>query len=191
MSLGIADYLLKDELTSLSLYKSIVYSSERVAAAVDLRLSEKRYNDLFDLSPLPMWVVDLKTLEFLDINAATVKNYGYSREEFLSMSLRDIREPGDIPQLEADIEEVNRAAGVRANNVVTHKIKDGTLISVEIQISFIQFKGRHATIVIARDVTDNVNNLKSIQLQNEKLKEIAWLQSHVVRAPLARLMGLV
>nr|NYE66328.1 YesN/AraC family two-component response regulator [Mucilaginibacter sp. E4BP6] len=109
LSLGVSDYLLKDELNSTSLYKSIVYSIERKKSIVELAESEKRYSDLFHLSPLPMWVVDMDTSCFLDVNMSTIIHYGYSRDEFLSMTLKDIRPPEGV--FEKDIEEGKRNPG--------------------------------------------------------------------------------
>ena len=82
LSLGISDYLLKEELTAISLYKSILYSTERKKVVSALEESEKKYSELFHMSPQPMWVFDLETLYFLNVNNAAIKHYGYSHEEF-------------------------------------------------------------------------------------------------------------
>lgn len=79
MALGVADYLLKDDITASSLYKNIVYTIERKRKELELEESEKRYSDLFHLSPQPMWVYDAESLQFQDINAAAIEHYGYSR----------------------------------------------------------------------------------------------------------------
>src|SRR6202035_2681720 len=76
LSLGVSDYILKDGLSSISLYKSIVYSTERKKSIADLKESEKRYSDVFHFSRLPMWIVDLDSLKFLDVNRATTDHYG-------------------------------------------------------------------------------------------------------------------
>lgn len=96
MSLGIADYLLKEDINATTLYKSIVYNIERAKTNFKLFESEKRYSDLFQLSPQPMWVFDLESLRFLDVNQVAVDHYGYSKEEFLNKTIRDIRPPEDI-----------------------------------------------------------------------------------------------
>src|SRR5690606_32579900 len=95
LSLGIADYLLKDELTATSLHKGIIYSIERKEVASHLKESEKRYRDLFHLSPQPMWLYDMETWRFVDVNQAAVKHYGYSKKEFLSMTVLEISPPED------------------------------------------------------------------------------------------------
>ena len=65
----------------------------------DKQVNHHSNKNLFDISPQPSWIYDIKTLEFLDVNEAAVLHYGYSREEFLQMTLRDIRPPEDIPIL--------------------------------------------------------------------------------------------
>jgi DNA-binding NarL/FixJ family response regulator len=91
LSLGVSDYILKDELTAASLFKSIIYSSERKNVVLALEESEKQYNELFHLSPQPMYVFELESLKFLDVNDAFIRHYGYTREEFFQMDLREIR----------------------------------------------------------------------------------------------------
>jgi PAS domain S-box-containing protein len=191
LSLGISDYLLKDELTSISLYKSIIYSRERKRATSALIESERKYSELFQLSPLPMWVVDTDTLQLLDVNMATIDHYGYSREELLSMTLRDIRPAEDVPALERGIAEDRLHLDEHPRRIVRHKKKSGELRHVEIQIAPILYKGNKANLVISTDITDRLNYINAIEGQNEKLREISWMQSHIIRAPLSRIMALV
>jgi PAS domain S-box-containing protein len=191
LSLGIADYILKDELTSLLLYKSIVYSSERKKSIVALQESEKKYSELFHLSPLPMWVVDLGSLKFLDVNQATIDHYGYSREEFSSMTLKDIRPEDEIANLEQGLAADKQYPGENSRRVMIHQMKSGELRNVEIQVAAVQYKQTQASMVIATDITERLNYIQAIEDQNEKLKEISWIQSHIIRAPLSRIMGLI
>jgi len=197
LSLGISDYILKEELTALSLYKSILYSIERKRGIEELEESEKKYHDLFHLSPLPMWVFDITTSQYLDANAAAVKNYGYDHAEFLSMTIEDLRQLEEIPILEEALVKIeepskkNRTETFAFLGIYKHKKKCGDIIEVEIQSNDVQYKGKKARIIIANDITERLNHMKAIEEQNEKLKEIAWVQSHVVRAPLARMMGLI
>lgn len=191
LSLGVSDYILKDELTAMSLYKSIIYSLERKKNIADLKESEKRYSDLFNLSPLPMWVVDLETLKFLDVNAATISHYGFGREELLSMTLQDIRPEEEIPSLLKGIAEDRDAQRSHSSRLVVHKKKNGEIRNVQIEIAQIQYKGQKANVVVATDITERLNYIKAIEEQNERLREISWMQSHLVRAPLTRILGLV
>lgn len=191
LALGISDYLLKDELTATSLHKSIIYSIERKEINKNLLDSEKRYKDLFQLSPEPMWLYDLETLKFLDINEAAIQHYGFSREEFLSMTIREIRPAEDVDLLEKRLVELKKHNERLSKGVFRHKKKNGEIIKVDIQSNIIHYQGRKAEIVLANDITERVSYINEIVNKNERLQEIAWIQSHVVRAPLARLMGLV
>jgi len=191
LSLGVSDYILKDELTAVSLYKSIIYSSERKNVALALEESEKQYSELFHLSPQPMFVFELETLKFLDVNEAFIKHYGYTREEFFMMNLRDIRPPEEIPSFETGL--LNDSKDQKNDNygIFKHLKKNGEIIQVDIKSNFINYKGKNAKVTIATDVTERLDYIKAIEAQNEKLKEISWIQSHIIRAPLARIMGLV
>ncbi len=186
LAIGASDYLLKDVLNSTVLYKSIIYNIERNRILVNLRKSEQRYSDLFHFSPLPMWVFDRETLQFLDVNDAAIAHYGYSYEAFLNMDINQIRPKADFPFLVSAMENEKLAYGQ-----LTHIKKNGEHIKVEVRSNRFEYKGKPAEIILVNDVTERNRHIEAIEKQNEKLKDIAWTQSHVVRAPLARLMGLV
>jgi len=156
-------------------------------ANLQVRESEKRYNELFHLSPLPMWVFDWETLRFLDVNNAAIQHYGYSFDEFLSMNIKDIRPPEEIDKLNESLAKNNNQAIYRG--IFNHKKKNGEIIKVDIRSSIVDFKGKSAKVIIASDVTERLKYIHTIEEQNEKFREIAWIQSHIVRAPLARIMG--
>jgi len=191
LSLGISDYLIKDELNANALYKSIIYSIERKKTLLQLETSERRYSDLFHLSPQPMWVYDIETLRFLDVNIAAEKHYGYSLQEFLGMTIKDIRPEEDIPEMLERIEFLNKTKGTHSLGHFRHKKKNSEVICVEILSNTIPFQNTTGRIILANDITERFAYVEAIEKQNEKLKEIAWIQSHVVRAPLARMMSLI
>lgn len=188
--LGIADYLLKDELSSSILYKSIVYSIERKRVFKELEDSQKRYQDLFELSPIPMWVFDDNTLQFLDVNEAAISHYGYSKKEFLAMTILNIRDKNSADEVLKTRENKTGRIGSRVG-IFTHLKKNKEEIIVEIKSNSLIYNGMPAKLVLANDITLNKKYVEAIESQNAKLKDIAWIQSHIVRAPLARLMGLV
>lgn len=190
LSLGVSDYLLKDELSAASLYKSIVYSIERKKNFLELEESEKRYSDLFQLSPQPMWVYELETLRFVNVNDAAIRHYGYSRDEFLSMTIREIRPEEDVVSFEETLANVKTKSHHYAG-VFRHVKKNGEIIQAELQSNQIRINDRPARVVLVNDITERVKYIEAIERQNQKLQEIAWMQSHVVRAPVARLMGIV
>lgn len=163
LALGISDYLLKDDINSTSLYKSIIYSIERNKTVEALQESEIRYSRLFHLSPQPMWVYDLETLGFLDVNEAAEKHYGYTRQEFLSMSIRDIRPAEDIPLLEKAVAFVRAHDSLFTESMFRHQKKNGDIIFVQIKSNIVDFKGRKAEVILANDVTELLATQESLQ----------------------------
>lgn len=153
--------------------------------------SEKKYSELFQLSPLPNWVFDINSLQFLDVNQAAINHYGYSREEFLAMTIKDIRPPEDFELMEDILTQYEQQDNFMLHRAVNHQKKNGERIQVDIQSNNILYKGKNARIIIASDITERLNYIKAIEEQNEKLKEISWMQSHVIRAPLASILGLI
>ncbi len=126
--------------------------AQRREAEQTLRESEEKYRLLFISNPQPMWVFDSETLAFLAVNDAAVKHYGYSREDFFSMTIKDIRPPEDIPPLLEDFKKMS--PGVSRAGVWRHRKKDGTILYVEITRDLIPFSGKPAGIVLAHDVTE-------------------------------------
>ena len=191
LSLGVSDYLLKDDLTPTILYKSIIYSIQRGKFTDQIQKSEKRYSDLFHLSPLPMWVFDLETLEFLDVNRAAVNHYGYSEEEFFAMKITEVRPAEDVDNLKKTLKKAMDGLITNPKSIFRHRKKSGEIIIVEATVSRLTFNQRDAGLVLVNDITDRNRYIETIEKQNQTFLEIAWIQSHVVRAPLARLLGLV
>jgi PAS domain S-box-containing protein len=103
LSLKVADYLLKDDINASTLYKSIIYNIERKKNNKLIEESEKRYSNLFQMSPQPMWIFDMENYSFHQVNKAAIDNYGYTEEEFLKMTLFEIIPEEEIQTLkEAD-----------------------------------------------------------------------------------------
>src|SRR5574340_1140053 len=124
---------------------------ERDQAA--LRDSEARYRKLFDANPQPMWVFDLATLRFVEVNDAAIAGYGWSRDEFMTMTVADIRPPEDVERLRKSITDVV-ATDFTSVGVFRHRKRDGTLIDAEILRRSVEYQGRKAALVLARDVTE-------------------------------------
>lgn len=191
ISKGIADYLLKDELNADALYKSIIYCIERLKKNIELSESEKRYSELFHLSPLPMWVYDIETLEFLDVNEAAQKHYGFTEEEFLSMTIRDIRPKVDLPHFEEQLNLMHQNPFQYLTGVFRHIKKNGAIVIAEIQSNYISYKERNARVILVNDITERLEYISAIETKNKELQNIAWLQSHVMRAPVAKILGII
>jgi two-component system cell cycle sensor histidine kinase/response regulator CckA len=140
---------------------------ERKRAADALRESEGRYRVLFERSPLPMWVYDLETFRFLDVNSAAVRHYGYSREEFLGMTIKDIRPPAEVPVLLDDLVSLS-ALGYYPTRMWTHLKKDGTPIDVEITGSDFNFAGVRSRLILVNDITER----RRIEAERHVISEI-------------------
>lgn len=125
--------------------REVVRSRELVARGED------RYRAMFDNSPLPMWTYDRETLAFVTVNDAAVRHYGYSRQEFLSMTLADIRPTDEVEALHAD---VRSAKGISERQIWRHRKKDGSLISVEVRANDLVLDGRQLRLVLINDVTE-------------------------------------
>ncbi len=117
-----------------------------------LRESTERYRQLFEANPHPMWVYDTATLRFLAVNDAAVHFYGWSREEFLAMTIADIRPPEDEPALREAIGQFGSAMGGHGD-IWQHRKRDGTLIEVEITSHPLAFAGHDARVVLAHDIS--------------------------------------
>src|SRR5256886_2434654 len=118
-----------------------------------LRDREGSFRLLFTANPLPMWLYDLEGLAFLEVNAAAVARYGYSRAEFLSLRITDIRLPEDEP-LRLDLIAREQLSGRRDTGEWRHRLKDGRIIDVRVTSHSLEFAERHAALVVAEDITD-------------------------------------
>ena len=117
-----------------------------------LREAEARERLLFDSHPIPLWVYDRETLRFLAVNDAAVKQYGYTRDELLAMTIADIRPQEDVPRL---LESVAQASeGPDHAGVWRHQRKDGSVVEVEITTHTLAYEGRPAKLVMAMDVAE-------------------------------------
>jgi two-component system cell cycle sensor histidine kinase/response regulator CckA len=123
---------------------------ERRRAEQQLRTKAAEYRLLFDANPAPMWVFDAETLRILAVNDAALRQYGYSREEFLSLTILDIRPPEDRERL---LQLRRDPSGPRRYSELRHRKKDGTIIDVEVSADSLVFAGRPARIVLVQDVS--------------------------------------
>jgi len=172
---------------------------------LSLARSEQRYRSHFEASPQPMWVFDLDTLAFLEVNEAAVRQYGYSREEFLAMTIADIRPPEDVPRL---MDQLRRSGELATGGVAARHIrKDGRLVHVEISGQSQDWNGRRGRAVAMVDVTSRVEaalawqhlhetlerqvaqRTRELAVANEELEAFCYSVSHDLRAPLQIIDG--
>jgi two-component system cell cycle sensor histidine kinase/response regulator CckA len=141
-----------------------------------LRASEERYRLLFENNPQPMWVFDDESLAFLAVNKAACHHYGYTRDEFLGMTIRDIRPPEDIPALARQI--ASESSEYQQSGVWRHRKKDGTVIEVEIASHPLVFENRGAQLILALDVTER-RKLEAQARQSQKMEAVGQLAGGV------------
>src|ERR1041385_2481162 len=147
--------------------------TQRKLVETQLLESEQRYRMLFESNPEPMWVYDEETLQFIAVNDAAVIQYGYSREEFLAMTIKEIRPDEDLSAL------TNRRAHVVDGygsyddfRTWRHRRKDGTIIEVEITWHTLEFLGRPAKLVLAKDVTERTRAQRELQYQKIRFQQL-------------------
>jgi diguanylate cyclase (GGDEF)-like protein/PAS domain S-box-containing protein len=144
-----------------------------------LTRSEEQYRMLFHDNPHPMWVFDPASLRFLAVNAAAVAQYGYTRDEFLGMTVRELHDPGDKAQVERAVAQAPTHRREPAH--WRHVRRDGTPIDVEIKADAIEFEGRPARLVLAHDVTARLRAEAGQASANRALRMLGACNDAMVR----------
>lgn len=153
---GMNDYILKENLDRLPMAIRRLLEERQLRRARDqaeneLRESEKQYRLLFEANPHPMWVFDSQTLRFLTVNQAAIRHYGYSLDEFLSMTVQDICPTEDVDRFLESVDAQGR--GESYAELWRHRKKDGTVIDVEVSSQPITLRAAPARLVLVHDVT--------------------------------------
>lgn len=149
---GATDYVLKQNRERLpsAVRRALAEATERALrheTQEELRRSEKQYRILFQGNPHPMWVFDLESLKILEVNEAAVQHYGYTREEFLGMSIEDLRSGQQLDNEPGD------ASSPASGLIWRHKRKDGSYVDMEVKWSPLAFHGKLSALTMAIDVT--------------------------------------
>ncbi|MBD1386168.1 PAS domain S-box protein [Mucilaginibacter rigui] len=184
--IGLEKTIIEEALLRKSLQQQV---NEKNALNSQLLESEGHYKSLFFRNPSPMWIFDTDTLQFLQVNGAAIRKYGYTRSEFKSMTIKNIRPVSHVEDLLKTIEKIDPTTP--SVSTVMHKTKNGKEFYSEVRCSNIVYQGKNERLVIARDITDSIKYTQAIEKQNAQLREIAYMQSHIVRAPLCRILGLI
>jgi PAS domain S-box-containing protein len=168
----------------------------RLKGELAAQVSERNYRTLFAGHPQPMWLYDTSSLQFLEVNDAAIDAYGYTRDEFMHMTVAEIRPAEDVPkfrELIADTPAYDRSGPWR------HLCKDGTVLQVLITSHSLTFDGRAARFVMAENLTE-IQKLE-VELHQARARvdasaelsrmkdDLVSMVSHELRTPLASVVG--
>lgn len=146
------------------------HAMDALKEAMDrLAENESRYRALFEANPQPMWVYDLESLQFLAVNDMAVAHYGYSRAEFLAMTIADIRPEEDLPRLRESV--ARGPEGLERSGVWRHVTKRGEVIDVEITSHMLRFQGRPAKAVLATDITQRRRDEATLRSLSQAIEQ--------------------
>lgn len=136
--------------------------------------SEQQYHLLFNLNPQPMWLIDIATRRFLAVNDAAVYHYGYTREEFLAMTILDLFPPAQAAAADKTVRDSMRPGQIDLvfAGIWKHRKKDGTVIDVEITWSQIFLRGKFARLVLANDVTERKRAEEALRSSEARIKSL-------------------
>ncbi|RIW15142.1 response regulator [Algoriphagus lacus] len=155
--------------------------------------NEKKYRLLFEanLDDINLFYLDENgPSKFIETNRASQTVLGYSKEELLNLSIKDLdTRLSEKGYFEGTIQQMLENGSHVVETII--RKKDGELRNMEVKSNILELEGKTAVMNIYRDITDRIKSMEAIINQNKALKEIAWIQSHVVRAPLARMMGVI
>ncbi|MDB5501638.1 MAG: hypothetical protein JWR89_1540 [Tardiphaga sp.] len=144
-----------DEGRSISIVSASMNGGGWVATHEDItdrNRKEASFRLLFENNPVPMWVFDQGTLEFIAVNQAAVDGYGYTKEQFAALKVTDVRPPQAREQFAKWAKDIPRTD--RANRMWQHQTRDGRIIDVNISSQALEYDGRNARLVAVHDVTE-------------------------------------
>jgi diguanylate cyclase (GGDEF)-like protein/PAS domain S-box-containing protein len=144
-----------------------------------LQQSESQYRMLFEHNPHPMWVYDLATLRFVAVNAAAAAHYGYTAEEFLAMTIRDIRPAEDLEALEMSVRDLQSLG--KTYGEWRHRKRDGSLMQMEITSDRIVFNYQPSRLVLAHDVTARKEAEAGVKRLNRVYAVLSGINTLIVR----------
>jgi PAS domain S-box-containing protein len=176
LSLGVSDYLLKDELTPLELWKSVIYSIERKAAIQNIEESERNYRELFENNPSPMLIWALDTGRIVASNSAAEKKYGYSKNEFRELSIGHVQLDDGITDEKSQDQNQGHISGKRTWR---HRMKDGTQFFAEVTRHYLSYGGQRCSLILINDISEKM-------LMQERMVESALRAEEEERNRVAR-----
>jgi PAS domain S-box-containing protein len=148
------------------IFKPYQETTIKTSSKEQVNHSQQFYRFLFEKNPFPTWIYDIESLKFLEVNPAAIEFYGYSKEEFTSMTFRDIRVTED-PEETA---EANRENKTENEHIYKHRKKNGDEVHVEVRINHFIYNNHKALLVMIADVTAIINAEVSLKKTNEEYR---------------------
>ena len=177
----------------LNVYRDITENkmSERA-----IHTSTKRFRIFFENNPIPTWVFDLDTHQFLEVNNAAINHYGYSKEEFLAMNIMDLRSEDDTESLQEALETIKTRESNTAQG--RHRLKDRTVIDVDLSWHNLDYDNHNAVLVVAQDITKSKRAHEELrqakedaEIANKAKSEFLANMSHEIRTPMNGVIGTI
>lgn len=137
------------------------------------------YRELFHHSPIPKYIYDATTLRFVDVSESTLTIYGYTRDEFLSMTMHDIRPVDEIPSMLDAIKVATGSSGMKRLGIFTHRKKDGSTVKMDVSTQKIMYEGRDCILTVCLDVTEQVFFRNLERLEREILERVMSLDEAI------------
>ena len=142
------------------------FTRENEESRIQFQQLAEKYKTIFYKGPLPKWIYETKTLKFLEVNEAAVQHYGYSQDEFLNMTIKDIRPKEEEEKFINHINKVSSGTDT-TKSTWRHVKKNGKIITVEVTAHPIMYNDQVARLVVINDITERIKAEKSLRQHEE------------------------
>ena len=150
----LAEKVFNKETNSFWIYGTIRDNTEAVSNQNKIKTSEKKYKHLFENNPSVMVLYDFETLKIIDCNKEALELYGYTKEELLNLTVRDIRPAEDVDLINKVTENENTYGQIH-KDIYRHQKKSGEIIHVHVTGHLIDYEGKRCSLVLINDITEN------------------------------------
>jgi PAS domain S-box-containing protein len=166
-----------------------VHNQFSMETPVTINEKDNTFSVLFYQNPLPAWIVEINTLKFIAVNDAAVRLYGYAREEFLRSTTALVSLPEENENFKTLLKKLGHNQTIKKELI--HLKKDGMPMYVNITSYSVTFCSNCCRMVIVNDITEKHSDAETINAHIKKLENLAFINSHLIRKPLANILGII